>query len=517
LSLLALAAVAAVNAAGLWSIRASKRGAIEEVTRLFGARAEARARVLERRLGAIRSDLAFLADSGPVQGVLLGPPEGGARRQAAEAALLLFLRAHPEVMRLALLDRDSRPLILVGSRGGVPILWVAENPTGNEGPALSPDRPRVASRIPVGAESGASLDSEIAPSVLLADSAEDALDRPACRLVGPGSRLLARDGTPPEGRTIAVAADVAAPGWTVGTPWQLLCGETEAAGLALVEPVAARSRTSLFLNLGAMATALLLGLLAVREVRERERAEARTRAEVQVRELEKQVFHQDRLASLGRLAAGIAHEINNPLEGMANYMRLAQDALARGDLEAAKARLGGVAQGLDRAALVVRQVLAHADPARSPTSPVDLNTVLRETTEFVRSRPEFARIRFETALSDGPLVVQGSQIMLGQVALNLIVNACEAQPGKGEVRVSSDLARGQARVEVADRGEGIPEALRERIFEPFFSTKNSTGLGLSICYSIVREHGGNLEACAREGGGTVLRMTLPSPPLKEAA
>src|SRR5206468_8909493 len=130
----------------------------------------------------------------------------------------------------------------------------------------------------------------------------------------------------------------------------------------------------------------------------------------------------------------------------------------------------------------------------------------------VRSRPEFAYLRFETALSEAPLVVEGSPIMLGQVALNLIVNACEAQPDAGEVLVSSRREAGRALVDVADRGPGIAPAERTRIFEPFFSTKNSTGLGLSICHSILEQHGGSLDARPREGGGTVFRVRLPAPP-----
>jgi len=173
-----------------------------------------------------------------------------------------------------------------------------------------------------------------------------------------------------------------------------------------------------------------------------------------------------------------------------------------------------VRQGLERAAMVVRQVLAHADPAKAPRVALDLNQVLREATEFVRSRPEFAAVRFESALAGEPLVVQGNAIMLGQVALNLIVNACEAQPGGGEVRVSSRARDGGVESEVADRGPGISAGDRERIFEPFFSTKNSTGLGLSICHSIVRQHGGRLEVQPRPEGGTVFRMTLPAAPAR---
>ena len=165
-------------------------------------------------------------------------------------------------------------------------------------------------------------------------------------------------------------------------------------------------------------------------------------------------------------------------------------------------------QGLERAALVVRQVLAHADPARAPQRPVDLTQVLAETTEFVRSRGEFARIRFETVLPDEPLVVEGSPIMLGQVAMNLILNACEAQPEGGEVAVSARREGGRVVAEVADRGPGVPEADRQRIFEPFFSTKDSTGLGLSVCHSIVREHGGELVVLGRDGGRRGVPVSL---------
>ena len=107
-------------------------------------------------------------------------------------------------------------------------------------------------------------------------------------------------------------------------------------------------------------------------------------------------------------------------------------------------------------------------------------------------------------------MVRGSPVMLGQVAVNLILNACEVQPEKGEVVVSSRRADGEAWVEFADRGPGIAEADRPRVFEPFFSTRDSTGLGLSICHTIVGQHGGELSVHPREGGGTVFRMKLPA-------
>jgi signal transduction histidine kinase len=351
------------------------------------------------------------------------------------------------------------------------------------------------------------IEADVQPGLLLEGRSAGAA---ACSLKDAASRTLTgmAPGNGKEG--LLSSATLAAEGWSAASPWSLACARPRETAFAIVAPVTERYRTTVALNLGAMALAALLGLLAVREVRQRERLEAHAREADRVRDLERQLFHAERLTSVGRLAAGIAHEINNPLEGMANYLSLARDALDRGDAEAAKRRLDGVRQGLERAALVVRQVLSHADPAKAPLSPVDLTLLLAETTEFVRSRKEFTAIRFETRFADAPLLVDGSPIMLGQVALNLIVNACEAQPGGGEVLVSAAREASEARVEVADRGPGIGPADRERIFEPFFSTKSSTGLGLSICHTIVERHGGRLEALAREGGGAVLRMTLPA-------
>jgi two-component system, NtrC family, sensor kinase len=513
-STIAVLTVAAVNAAGLWSIAASRRAATDEAGRLFRLGTETRARALEGVLTGTRSDLEFLAGSPLVTRILAGTsirdPEQSARRDATESALLLFLRAHPEVTRLAVRAEGGEPLVLVGRRGGVPILWVASNPTGGEGPAMAPDRPRLATVVPP-------LEAEIAPSLLLTD--REVGDSPAaaelsCVLADGTGRVMARRESAVGDRPLQASADVAVAGWTTASPWRLRCAQSADVANAFVEPVAARYRTTLALNLGAMSLAVLLGLLAVREVAQRERLEARAREESRVRDLERQLFHAERLTTAGRLAAGIAHEINNPLEGMANYLSLARGALERGDVETARRRLDSVRQGLDRAALVVRQVLAHADPAKAPRTAVDINRILAESTEFVRSRPEFASVRFESALAPAPLTVEGNPIMLGQVVLNLIVNACEAQPGGGEVRVSSEPAEASVRAEVADRGPGIAAADRERIFEPFFSTKNSTGLGLSICHAIVRQHGGRLEARPRPGGGTVFQMTLPTAPAR---
>jgi signal transduction histidine kinase len=363
---------------------------------------------------------------------------------------------------------------------------------------------------------GVSIETEVEPVSLLelSGTGQDAPRR--CRLrdaagvVVGRSRAESRAELPSGEREVRAEAPMRADGWSVPGPLILSCGQAERTVLGLAEPVWSRYRTTYGLNLAVMALALLLGGFAVQQARRRAGLEARAAEEARVRELERQLFHAERLTTVGRLAAGIAHEINNPLEGMSNYLTLARDALSRGDVEATSRHVTAVKQGLDRAASIVRQVLAHADPAQAPRTPVDLNAVLRETGEFVRSRKEFRHLGFALDLAEGQLLVHGNPVMLGQVAMNLIVNACEVQPERGEVRVTSRREGDQVVAEFADRGPGISEADRQRVFEPFFSTKDSTGLGLSICHTIVRQHDGELAVRSREGGGTVFRMTLPA-------
>jgi signal transduction histidine kinase len=521
---IALAAVAAVNLAGLWGIRVARQGALDEARRALGLAIAAKATALEARLSEVRSDLAFLGASPTIARLDEGhkaPSAASLLRQAAESALLLFLRSHGEVVRIGVRSSDGRPLVHVGRRLGVPVLWTSPPvPTGQEGAAIDPSRPRLTARLPHGEAArplagGVTIETEVEAASLL-ELGEPGPESPRqCRLLDAKGVVLGRFPPGPRGRRtedesqVRAEAPVRAEGWSAPSPLTLSCAQPERTVVGLAEPVWSRYRTTYTLNLAVMGLALLLGAFAVQQARRRAGLEARAAEEARVRELERQLFHAERLTTVGRLAAGIAHEINNPLEGMSNYLTLAKDALARADVEAAARHVGAVRQGLERAAGIVRQVLAHADPAKAPRTPVDLNQVLRETEQFVRSRKEFRHVAFALDLAEGPLVVRGNPVMLGQVATNLIVNACEVQPGGGEVRLASRREGAHAVAEFADRGPGIPESDRQRVFEPFFSTRDSTGLGLSICHNIVRQHDGELEVVPREGGGSVFRMRLP--------
>lgn len=524
-----VAAVVAINVAGIGAIALVRRGVVEEAGRSLRLETSVRARSIESILASARADLAFLTGSPTFFGLEAAlasrdPREVRWRRLEAEGALLLFLRGHSEVTHLLARSATGRPLVEAGRRGGVPVLWVSggRHDTGTH--------PRVTGLFAfasgVRRVSGAvTLEVSLDPAALLAPRPAVEEAAPGCALLDGGGTLLAgqplpfqagrgaagdREGAPTKDDGLTAEATIATEGWSAPSPWRLACSRRRSVALAPIEPVAARYRSTLALNLVVMSLAILLGALALQETRRRRSLEATAREETRVRELERQLFHAERLSTVGRLAAGMAHEINNPMEGMSNYLSLAMDDLARGDVASVRRRLDGVGEGLRRAIGIVRQVLAHADPAKAPRSPLDLNTALRQTAEFVQTRPEFRNIRFELDLAAGELAVLGSSTLLGQVFLNLVLNGCEAQPQGGEIRMRTFREGARAVAEIADRGPGVPKDDSARIFEPFYSTKQSTGLGLSICYAIVSQHGGELRVASREGGGAVFALLLPA-------
>jgi hypothetical protein len=223
------------------------------------------------------------------------------------------------------------------------------------------------------------------------------------------------------------------------------------------------------------------------------------------------------------LAAGVAHEVNTPITGISSY---AQMLLAETSAEDPRYELlKKVERQTFRAARIVNSLLEFARDRQGERRPVGLGALVAECTELLRERLAERRIRLEWERPAAEVVVSGSDGELQQVVTNLMLNAVEAMTERGgtlRLEVAADGER--ARVVVEDDGPGIPPALLEKIFQPFFSTKlaqGGTGLGLSISFNIVRRHGGQLRVDNRPGSGCRFVVELPrlasDPPSRDAA
>jgi signal transduction histidine kinase len=227
------------------------------------------------------------------------------------------------------------------------------------------------------------------------------------------------------------------------------------------------------------------------------------------RAIERELAVRERLASLGLLTAGVAHEINNPLEGIGNHVNL----LARPGLapEERARHLEMVRHGLERVRDLVRDLLRFARPA-STRDRVDLREVFERARRLAAYSRAFREVEVVTTGFDAPVVVLGDPGRLEQVLLNLLLNASNAMQGRGRILVDARRdAPGGALVTVADEGPGIPPADLDRIFDPFFTTGGGTGLGLSIAFGILQAHGGSLSARNRPEGGAEFVLGFPDP------
>jgi signal transduction histidine kinase len=216
-----------------------------------------------------------------------------------------------------------------------------------------------------------------------------------------------------------------------------------------------------------------------------------------------------RLAALGEMAAGLAHEIRNPLGGIALFASLLEQ-----DCQGSATSLDLVCKiqkGVDRLDGVVSNVLAFARPGQMQRRCTRLGLILAEAMEM--ARPHFVRGSVEGAIEDGAcdeeLWVDAGQLQ--QAILNLLVNAAEASPAGGQVLLSTRrLGCDRVEIEVADRGSGIADEASERLFNPFYTTKETgTGLGLAIVHRVVESHGGTIRAANRPGGGAAFTICLP--------
>jgi hypothetical protein len=228
--------------------------------------------------------------------------------------------------------------------------------------------------------------------------------------------------------------------------------------------------------------------------------------------LEEQLQISDKMASIGLLAAGVAHEVNTPLTGISSYTQMLLD---RADPEDPQTKLlEKIERQTFRAAKIVNGLLTLARGGQSANerAPVDLNTVINDVLSLLEHQFKAVNIQVRRDLSAVPPVVFGMEHKLQQVFLNLFINARDAMPRGGWLSVTTRASGEWVSVEVGDTGAGIPAEHLSRIYDPFFTTKplgQGTGLGLSITYGIVGEHDGSISCDSRPGEGTRFTLKLP--------
>lgn len=232
------------------------------------------------------------------------------------------------------------------------------------------------------------------------------------------------------------------------------------------------------------------------------------------KQLEGLIMAQDKMASLGRVAAGMAHEIRNPLSGINIYLKTLEKIYERGQgLEKVQEILGQLQSASNKIESVVRRVMDFSKPTMPRLVRIDINDPINEALGLAGVTLRKAGITFEKMLTDNLPACMADPQMIEEVVLNLINNAAHAlKEHEGEKRIAlhSSEKDGQIQVCVSDSGPGVPTELRNKIFDPFFTTKNdSTGIGLSICQRIILDHGGTLEVSSSPLGGAMFTIRLP--------
>ena len=228
-----------------------------------------------------------------------------------------------------------------------------------------------------------------------------------------------------------------------------------------------------------------------------------------LRDVKKQVAQSEKLASVGKLAAELAHEINNPLDGIKNCLSVFKDP--DGDEEQKKRYLALIEEGLKDIEDVVKNLLEYVKKHEFKEEPVDLNALLSRTLIMMDCKFRRQKIRLRKALHEPLPPVMGDTHHLQQVFFNLMLNAVDAMPDGGTLTVESAPVGDHVVVKITDTGIGIPKAMIKNIFQPFYTTKSDgkgTGLGLPISLDIVEKHGGTMDVYSFQGMGTTFKVSI---------
>jgi len=230
-----------------------------------------------------------------------------------------------------------------------------------------------------------------------------------------------------------------------------------------------------------------------------------------IEEQARRIVQAEKLTSLGQLAAGIAHEINNPLTNASLAIEMLRNRLKKGVASGGEEleKLDAVERNIDRASVIARELLQFSRQRDSEFAPVDINSVVNGALTLMEYK--LKGIHVQQDLTEVPEVL-GDPGKLEQVFINIFSNSVEAMPEGGAISIATSRSNAGVRVRIEDTGTGIPKKYLSRVFEPFFTTKETglgTGLGLSICYGIIKDHHGTIDVSLAAQMGTAVTIMIP--------
>ncbi len=229
----------------------------------------------------------------------------------------------------------------------------------------------------------------------------------------------------------------------------------------------------------------------------------------------KQLAQSEKLVSLGQLAAGIAHEINNPLTNISLHTQILKDELEESSNPEAKKRLDAIEKNVFKASTIAKELLQFSRKTDTEVSPINITSVINGAITLMQYR--FRDINVHKRFSEVPDIM-GDPVKLEQVFINILDNSVESMTNDGEICIETTFDRGWVNIRISDSGTGIPKENLSKIFDPFFSTKDvgmGTGLGLSICYGIITQHNGSIYISSVPDEGTIVSIRLPGADGKE--